>query len=593
METDERRQRRATDIHAMQADLPARKGSRAKRAAPRPQSATKPAVEGVKHEATTGKNGVFVSVMALVLSRCTGGKVSPRGEGMGLRTRQPGFRRPQPWRIVSSATTTPPWAISAPVIPLGRSDLTASSPRPSARMESSPPPPRPRPVPPWPNTPPLGKPAGRQAARSQTPSWGGGETFNPGSQGDPVLGGLVLQDGQDFVVWGCPLGSGFPHPPEADSNQSTWQPAADEGHRGLDSGRPHTRAAKRAAGNLGLWPYRLFDRPALALATLFPASRCTAHVPRGDGKGGGTRPPPGTGAAYQKRADGMPGHARASGSPERRREQRVCPAGDSGAAGCRVTPGMTPGGVRETLFKKCASHVQGGMGRGTRVPDVEGRGAVRRMSSVRAVMVSSCWVFMAVMVSSCWAFRSAAASPIRRRPTSINPHCSPPMTKATPACTMSRDGRRKSNLLTRQPTPPPARHKEEAGSPNSHTDADPDLFEHFLLTLAPRHRFPVLQVRLSVAPPTGPGHEQKPTANQTKLQGVRHERPECKCTHIPPIASSDNRCENVDGSRHERPAGPAHVKKGGTGQSPCRRLSEPGYTEGLCRSIFRCQCSRR
>ncbi len=48
----------------------------------------------------------------------------PSREGMGMR--QTGFCRPQPGSNLSRATTTPPWAISAPTIHLSRSDLTSA-----------------------------------------------------------------------------------------------------------------------------------------------------------------------------------------------------------------------------------------------------------------------------------------------------------------------------------------------------------------------------------------------------------------------------------------------------------------------------------
>ena len=39
---------------------------------------------------------------------------------------EPGGSRPQPWSNLSSATTSPPWAISAPTSHLIRSDLTSA-----------------------------------------------------------------------------------------------------------------------------------------------------------------------------------------------------------------------------------------------------------------------------------------------------------------------------------------------------------------------------------------------------------------------------------------------------------------------------------
>ena len=62
-------------------------------------------------------------------------------------------------------------------------------------------------------------------------------------------------------------------------------------------------------------------------------------------------------------------------------------------------------------------------------------GAERSIRGRKATLFLVCWVCKTGMVSSCWAFRLAAAAPVRRQPTAINPHGSPPMTRATPACT--------------------------------------------------------------------------------------------------------------------------------------------------------------
>ena len=68
METDERLQRIETDIHEMKADVTDIKVSLAKIEATLPHIATKAEVEEAKHAATKGKNSVFVSVIALLLS---------------------------------------------------------------------------------------------------------------------------------------------------------------------------------------------------------------------------------------------------------------------------------------------------------------------------------------------------------------------------------------------------------------------------------------------------------------------------------------------------------------------------------------------